>query len=716
MEVISAPDAPLNGLLRLRVIVVTTMMVVVALAAGDIFGRTNVWLLIAPAAVGATALIDRRWPTRFVICTAVAIAAIVTIVVGTRGTSADISTAVTSGPQRLLTSDWPSPELPDLFGTVGAALCVATAMAAFAARRATMHLTPLLPIVVAYVAVIALSAPLGVRPQWILPLGVLALVLAALRPDRGVELPERLALLRGERRLLGASAVAIGTAALIAVPLVLTDRSDPRRNEPADRSAALLDPIEATLALQAIDPPIDLHAVTITGDAAPTKWRTASLVAYDGERWESDATLRPIGRRLGDTSGEWIDASVRFIDGDQRLVPLPGRPVMVDALIETDAERNVVRLVERPVEGESVTITADLGPDRASLAAGRIGTRELDENASSLTDLAQGLAEAGGADPSASLLERLDAIEATMRNDFALRPDASGAGLQRTLIDRFLRDTQQGNAEQFSTAFVLLARSLGVDARIATGFDVDPVRIRTDDGTTTMVMTSSDAAIWPEIRVDEEWVAFDPVPAEVASDATPPEPESQTQTPAAAQPPIPPPPESSDEPVVTEEAEPTETQWGLPIVVTWFLRSVTAAALFLIPVVLGTLFVLGAKWRRRRRLLSGTPVERIRGAWALATNRLVDAGMSIALADTNNEIAELGEDHVPAARRELRRLASLASATTFGAPARPDLLAQDAVFCLGSVERALAESRTRWQRVRWQLSLRSLRTSTASPV
>ncbi len=107
---------------------------------------------------------------------------------------------------------------------------------------------------------------------------------------------------------------------------------------------------------------------------------------------------------------------------------------------------------------------------------------------------------------------------------------------------------------------------------------------------------------------------------------------------------------------------------------------------------------------------------RIRGAWAVATSALVDGGMTIARSDTNEEIAADADEYVPTAHREVRRLASLASATTFGDPARPDLLAEDATACLGQVEASMAESRSFWQRARWRLSLRSLRRRTASPV
>ena len=54
------------GLLRLRVALVTLMMGVVALAAGDIFDRRAWWLLVPPAMVGLTAALTcvRRWPIR----------------------------------------------------------------------------------------------------------------------------------------------------------------------------------------------------------------------------------------------------------------------------------------------------------------------------------------------------------------------------------------------------------------------------------------------------------------------------------------------------------------------------------------------------------------------------------------------------------------------------------------------------------------------------
>lgn len=710
------------GLLRARVGLVIAMMLVVAVAAGDIFDRRVWWFLVPPALVGAGALTTTN--RRSLVRLGAAVVAVATgtgiVVLAADGTASDLGAAFGAGTQRLISTDWPSPDRPDLRGVVATVLGLLSAIASELARRRRLHLSPLVPVIIGQTLVIALSAPLGLRLLWILPLGVLAIGFATLRPGTDLDLRDRLTLLGGERRLLPVSLLAIGIAGFAAVPLVLPDRADPRQTEEATGSAAVLDPIEATLALQALDPPIELHDIRITAiddDAVgrpPLRWRTAALENYDGRRWVPDLVLRPIGRRLGPAAPDTVTATITFEDDDLQLVPLPGAPVVVDAPIETDDERTLVRLINRPLDDERFLVTARVEPSVVD-ASGVVGAREVDENSIALAEVATGLAEQGGADESADLLERLTAIERVMRNEFVLRSDAEGGGLQRFFVERFIRDTQRGNAEQFATAYVLLVRALGVDARVATGFAVTSDRLELVDGTSALTLNSDDAMIWPEVRIGDQWVAFDPVPEEEDTDTEPP-PEPEVQTPAAPQPPIAPPPESADEPVITEDETDTDTATGLPAVVGYALWGIAGLASLAVPVLLVVGLILGIKWRRRRRRLSGPPAVRIRGAWSLATNALIDAGMAISTTDTNDEIAGDAIRYAPTARREVFRLATLASATTFGDPARPDLLAQDATACLGQVETSMAESRTFWQRARWRLSLRSLRRRTTSPV
>jgi hypothetical protein len=223
------------------------------------------------------------------------------------------------------------------------------------------------------------------------------------------------------------------------------------------------------------------------------------------------------------------------------------------------------------------------------------------------------------------------------------------------------------------------------------------------------VLSSADAVVWPEVQLnDGSWIAYDPVPADEADDGAPPPPEPQVQTPAAPQPPIAPPPEADSETTDDDELVDTASDGALPTVLAW---------LIVLPVMLAAGVIIGIKYRRRRRRLHARdPADRIRGAWASATDVLVDAGLTIERSNTDSEIASGGTPFAPDARVELHRLATMSSSATFGTPRHPELLADESASCLGSIEQAVMAVRTRWQRLRWRLSLRSLRRATRSPV
>jgi hypothetical protein len=701
-----------SSLVRVRIVTVAVGFALLGAASGDIFDRFEWTLVLAPlpAAAVALALVGRPAHWRLAGAAAAVLLAVTGTVTAAGGSAGDVVDAFTSGIQGLLSTDWPSPAQPDLLGTVAAALAVACALSSEIAGRRRFHLLGLLPLLLAYLAVVALSAPLGVTWSWLVGLAVVSIVFALLRNDG--TLADRMLLLRGERRLLGLLAAAIIMVVLASVPVSLDGRADPRRNDPAQQTAPLLDPIEATLALRAIDPPADLHVVTSTdGAALPTRWRTAALSAYDGRRWSPSLTLRPIGSTLGPAGGPTIDTGVSFLSHNLTLVPLPGPPVSVDEAVETDADRTVVRLAERPTPGDVVGVVANAPAAPNAAADVGVANRLVDESASGLTQLAEGLAGGGNS------LDRLRQLETTMRNDFVLDDNVQGGGLEQALIDRFLRDTQRGTNEQFATSFVLLARSLGIEARVATGFLAGGADGATAPGQ-PLVLTSADAHVWPEVQLaDGSWVAYDPVPDTEATDDAPPAPEPQVQTPAAPQPPIAPPPESDTEATDDDDEADTSADSALSTALIWVARASITLGVVVLPLLIAAALIVGAKYRRRRRRLSASdPVERIRGAWASATDVLVDAGLHIGASSTDSEIAADGAPLVPDASPQLRRLASLSSAATFGRPRHPDVLAEDALSCLGSIERSVVTLRTRWQRLRWRLSLRSLRLATRSPV
>ncbi len=631
------------------------------------------------------------------------------IVFAVGGQASDVVDALTAGTQRLLSTDWPSPERPDLIGTVGLVLAVPTAVAADLAGRRDWHLLALTPIVASGVLVTALCAPSGAQMVWLIPVGLLAAIFATLRPMIGDdrEIGAQRVWLRGERRLIPVVLLAGLVAAAVSVPTVLADRADPRRNEPAKQTAPLLDPIEATLALRALDPPADLYQLTTeSGINLPDRWRTAALNDYDGQRWTPALTLRPIGRRLTpDTSGMFM-FDLELLDDGLALVPFPSTPITINVPVETDSDRTVVRLTERIDPGDTIAVSSGPIITTADALATGIATRVIDDSVSSLTEFAENLAGDG------TVLDQLRQIQSTMRDDWVLASNAPGAGLQRALLERFVRDTKRGTAEQFAAAYVLLARSLGVDARVATGF----VGARSATGS-ALTLVSSDAAVWPEVGLlDGRWIAFDPVPPDEASDVAPPD-EPAVQTPAAAQPPIAPAPELTPDTADDDEAGNDASSTTASVYVRWGQKAGIALGTILVALAALAAIILLAKFqRRRKRLASGTPAQRITGAWAVATDRLVDAGLTIAPSAANGDIATSAALLVANAQRELIQLATLSSAVTFGNPAETDFLVTDAVAHLDQVETSMAEVRTRGEQLRWRLSLRSLRPGTRSPV
>ncbi len=558
------PEPSGFDLARLRIVVIAVGFAIVGAAAGGIFDRTHWTLVVAPIvpAMVAVGLVGARPLLRLLGAATAVVAAVILAVNVAGGSPDDVIGAFSSGVQGLLSTDWPSPSQPDLIATIAAGLATSCAVGAELAARRRFHLAALVPLLLAALAVVALSAPLGVRWWWIVGLIAVSAIFALLRNDGSLR--DRTVLLRGERRLILLLATASVLVVVAMLPVGLGARADPRRNDPAEQTAPLLDPIEATLALQALDPSRDLHVV-VADDAteAVLRWRTAALSSYDGRRWSPDLTLRPIGSTLGVATGPTIGADITFLDDNLTLVPLPGSPIEVGAAVETDAARTVVRLAERATQGDVIRIVANTPPSAAE--AGGVSPRLVDESVSGLTPLAEALA--GDASP----LEQLRQLETTMRTDFVLDSEVQGGGLEQALIDRFLRDTQRGTAEQFATSFVLLARSLGIEARVATGFVAEAGADAAPGGALTLA--SSGAEVWPEIELaDGTWLAYDPVPPEEATDGAPPPPEPQVQSPAAPQPPIAPPPESDNETSTTDDDTDATTDDALSTAIIWVLR------------------------------------------------------------------------------------------------------------------------------------------------
>jgi transglutaminase-like putative cysteine protease len=703
-----------------RIAIAGALSLILAAIATRAFDQL-VWPIMAvPVMVtGAGALARRRTlPVRTVVAVVAVLAAAALAGVWSGASSSDVANGFVGGWRRLLSTEWPSPRDPQVVVAVACLIGVITAASVELAGRPRFHLAPLLPVAVGLAGVMSIAAPRRPSALALGALGLAALALTVL-PARE-DARTRARTLLGERSL-PAVVVSLVIAAIAASTAVAwNDRADPRHTEPADSTAAVLDPIEEVIALRESQPTNALYRITdrstLIGRSLPARWRLAALADYDGQRWVPTITLRPIGTRLGMPSPSRPDVAppiafdVELLTDDFDLVPLPGRPLSVDtgqpSGVQTDAERTVVRLAEEVEPGATVKASAEVAPRAIADRTTLVSTRQVDEIALGFADTARSMAGSG------TVLDQLARIEQTMHDEWSLDPAAPG-GQQLALIDRFLTEERRGTEEQFVTGFVLLARSLGVDARIATGFVVPP-----DELQAPLELRSSHAAAWPEVELEGiGWLAFDPTPEQPSDEQGELPPPPAAQSPAAAQPPIRPPAvRPTDDDDQAPEASSGPQRWGS--LRTWLVRAGVGGGLAVLPFLLVIGSILTVKSiRRRRRVRRRDPARRIVGAWANATDSLIDAGLTIAPAWTDLRIAESAAGAaVSGAPDHVQRLATNATAMTFGEPAATGELADESVTMWRTIDDAIRHRMSRWQRLRWRLSLRSLRRSTRTPV
>lgn len=698
-----------------RALLAGALGVVLAVLGGAVFDEVMWQLLVVPIVVTASVVVAARWGTVAVVVAGASSVVVTTAIaaVASDGSVTDAVPGVWRAPKRLLSTEWPSPSDPVMIAAVALLVGSATASAVGSATSPRWRLLPLLPIAVAATVLIALAAP--ERPDlWLLVLAAV-LVVAFVGSVPGQPVMTRRSLVP-ERTVLATVAAIVVVGVGAATVVAWDDRADPRDTTEPEVSATLLDPIEATVAIRTAEPAIDLATISdrsvLARPSMPARWRLAAFEVYDGQRWVPDLDLRPIGGRLGEVSidaeEDALDYRVQFQSDELDLLPLPGAAVLVDRDVETDLDRVAVRFMERPGPDTVVDATAVPPPSTADALDAAVVAAPTDEIAAAYTDLARTLAGDGGD------VERLGRMAQEMRFSWQLDSQAGGFGQQLALIDRFMLDTRRGSAEQFVTAFVLLSRALGYETRIAVGFDVPP-----DDLGAIFTIRTDHAAVWPEVLLDDgQWLPFDPVPDTEAVDTADNEPPPAQQTPAAAQPPSAEPTESDDEIEETDdEATTSDDGWGTWA--TWTRRVVTVSAIVLLPIALLVGAILAVKVRRRRaRLRAGDPAERVRGAWANTTDSLVDAGLTIGTSWTDDRIADSSASVVAGVPHETRRLAAMSSAVTFGSRPNEEAsrLADDAARTSAAIDAAIRASRTRWERLRWRLSLRSLRRATRSPV
>lgn len=256
--------------------------------------------------------------------------------------------------------------------------------------------------------------------------------------------------------------------------------------------------------------------------------------------------------------------------------------------------------------------------------------------------------------------------------------DGSGA----EIVARFL-EARSGYCVHYASAMTLMARTLGIPARIAVGLLPGT---RDPDAPSEFAVSSDDLHAWPELHFDGlGWVRFEPTPSrgttpayatdDVPATDAPAEP-GATPTPApdpttpsdAPDPEAPTPGPDGADPLVPSDAPGAGAGGGDGTeagAVAGFRPDPAAVAVLAVALLLALLAAPGSvrALRRRRRRRSPDALDR----WREVRDTARDLGLPAALTVTPRGLADAWGATGPAARADLERVLLAAEARAFGA-------------------------------------------------
>lgn len=371
------------------------------------------------------------------------------------------------------------------------------------------------------------------------------------------------------------------------------DRGD---NAPAN-------PLDSTSTLDMTTRPRLSDRVVLTVESPVASfWRSEIYDTWDGVRWTRSAgpggslitegTVTPPPEDLAGNNGDGFETRVRVESGYATALPAAPSPVRVEAPGRRLAQRTdgTIVAVDSPLgRGSTYTVTSRQLPidedQLRELGRRRVPTGVLDRYARPPVATERTVALARRlTDGIAGNYERVLELTAWMGENtrYDIEAPLSPPGVD--VVDHFLFESQLGWCEQIASSLVVLARSAGVPARLATGYvpgEWDPTGGR-------FIVREQDAHSWAEIWFPEVgWVPFDP---------------------------------TADVPLAGPEAANATTGSDARADMVGILVLIVALLLLTAGPASRKLRVLGDRWRRRRRLR-----RLVRGRWDVAEEQALDA-------------------------------------------------------------------------------------------
>jgi hypothetical protein len=412
-----------------------------------------------------------------------------------------------------LQTTWPARPQPDLLLFVPLATLLVAALGVELLRRPLFALLPGLVFLGVSQAFVAATGPAALLAG----LGYVAAagILLGVTRAGGAQTRRQ----RSARGLLGSAALVLPTALIAVIAAVLGVAVIPVRgpavalrehpaSPPVDQLANPLDELAGWLR-QPADP-----VFSYTATAPVDRWRLAVLDDFDGVAWSPDQTpYRQTGVSIAPSQGLTVatdEQSARLdLLGDADGPWLPSQPMPasvsgVDSLID---QQSGTLIAARPGSTSYALSWWEPQVDADTLAESAIDpTQESDAPLGAVPPGIGALATTAvhGLRPSfqaALVLARY----LSQHYQLATGTDLpTGAGWPQ--LRSFLLDTKRGTTAQFAASYVVLARLLGIPARIAVGFHT--ARPGADG---RVVVDQGDAFAWPEVAVSGVgWVPVDP--------------------------------------------------------------------------------------------------------------------------------------------------------------------------------------------------------------
>lgn len=430
-----------------------------------------------------------------------------------------------------------------------------------------------------------------------------------------------------------------------------------------------------------------------TTDPSPDPLRLVTVDSFDGDTWEptygevdrdrtaNDLMPRPAGLSPDQPVTE-ASTSISIETLVQNWLPTPYPPRRVDidegTWLYDESTLNIVGDDDTSTGGglEYVVQHLLVEPDPQVLEAAGPPSEDVVQRWTAVPeDLPETIAatalQVGG---NGTTLERAVALQAWFRNgggfQYSLEaPPENGSSAVADFLER-----RSGYCVHFASAMALMARTLGIPARVAVGFlpgEPQP------DGSRTV--SQQDVHAWPELYFEGAgWMRFEPTPA-TRTGSLP-----QWAAPAAADPAAAPEPSASASvaaPLPGQEStnEPTAApDRGLADVLQ-ALRSIpwrVVAGLAVVLALLAAPAVSAHAVRRRRWRSAADGPTRAEAAWTTLRERLVDLGIgwsdSLTVRQTTARVSDGLDD---AAAGATRRIGEAIERSRYARPATRDVLA-----------------------------------------